>query len=132
MKEQLISFETAKLAKEKGFNIPTIYGCNEKGESQEYFTYNSYAPGEPEVRIEDFILKWDYQVPTQSLLQKWLWETHKLWVSSTPEFSSNEVIGVSVTINSWSLQHIIVVDYIGYDVYKGLEQGLYETLKLIN
>lgn len=38
MQEQLISFETALLAKKIGFDIPTIYGYIE-GELKSWFTY---------------------------------------------------------------------------------------------
>ena len=92
MEEKIITFDTAKLAKEKGF------------------ANNSS--------------------PTQSLLQKWLWEKHTIWVQSTPLFSSNEMFGIHVTVSSWKFP-IIVVDYNGYDVYEGFEKGLQESLKLI-
>lgn len=85
MEDILVGFETARLAKEKGFNIPTLYGCNERGELQEYITYASYAPGEPEIRIEDFINTWEYQLPTQSLLQRWLREVHDILVYVYPK-----------------------------------------------
>lgn len=55
MKEELVSFETAKLAKEVGFNQPR-----------------------DEVYEPDFICT----APTQSLLQRWLREEHNIhfWV----------------------------------------------------
>ena len=129
MQETLITFPTAKLAKEKGFDIPTLYGCNEKGELQEYFTYASYSTGEPEIRIEDFISKWEYQLPSQSLLQKWLREVHTILIviehkiegdieNSIIKFTSNTEKGKKNNI--W------------YDTYEeALEIGLQEALKLI-
>lgn len=69
-------------------------------------------------------------MPTQSLLQKWLFNNHNIWVSSTPEFNANEMIGISVSISSWRFPFISVY-YNGYDVYEGLEKGLQEALKLI-
>ena len=76
--EQLISFETSKIAKEKGFNESVIdwwekdkHGSwrEEYPESYDfgYGTYNEY----------------DYKIsrPTQSLLQKWLRDDHKLNIS---------------------------------------------------
>ncbi len=64
--DTLISFETAKLAKEKGFIIPTL--C--------YFRYD-------EKQCKGSLLDWNedvgfYSRPTQSLLQKWLREVHKI------------------------------------------------------
>ena len=80
MKDRIISLNTSKIAKEKGFDIPSIYGYDSNGELEEYFTYASYSPGEPEIRIDDFICKWEYQAPTQSLLQAWLREVHDIHI----------------------------------------------------
>src|SRR5574344_1435863 len=69
IKEQYISFETAKLAKEKRFNEPvcthytktgTIWHCNDK----EDFNESSGV----------------YSRPTQSLLARWLREVHNMCV----------------------------------------------------
>ena len=67
MKDQLISFDVAKLAKEKGFNwnVKTFI-MNDN--------YN-YAFDYEKGIVADFIKQ-----PTQSLLQKWLREEHKLSV----------------------------------------------------
>ena len=73
MKEQLITFKTAKLAKEKGFDWEVDNGynndsqllCNDRQRDLE-FNYN-----EEEGRTS---------APTQSLLQKLLREKHKLSV----------------------------------------------------
>lgn len=122
MTEQLISFETAKLAKEKGFNIPSYV----------YQQDGRYIPTITNIGrdiIEDARDKYTY-APTQSLLQRWVWETHSIWVQSTPIFTANECIGVSVTISSWRFP-VINVNYVGFDVYDGLENGLFEALKLI-
>ena len=71
MKERLITFETAKLAKEKGFTEI----CND--------AYVSIGILEEGLKLGN---KWerDYTfvtAPTQSLLQNWLWEIYKIWVS---------------------------------------------------
>ena len=80
MEEQLISLETAKLAKEKGFNIPTrnfyadftwksieVYSCIEVG-------YNEFTDSmENNHGFGDITL-----IPTQSLLQKWIREVHNI------------------------------------------------------
>lgn len=67
MKEQIINFETAKLAKEKGFK-----------EECERFIYHGGEPLQDNLML---IYKDDpefYFVPTQSILQKWLREEYKL------------------------------------------------------
>lgn len=126
MKEQLVIFETAKLAKEKGFNIKCELFYN--GKDRPAMAYNISAEESlgSNPQYNRYIL-----APSQSLLQKWLWETHKLWVSATPIFNSNELMGISVVINSWVLLTYMEIDYNGYEPYEGLERGLYEALKLI-
>lgn len=77
MEEQLINFSTAKLAKEKGFNIPCInmYYTEEffEGEiiGELYQTDSGYSND-----------KFDgsASAPTQSLLQKWLREVHNIHI----------------------------------------------------
>lgn len=67
MEEQLVSFETAKLAKEKGFYLQQDNFYTREGEAKEWFDLQNYN------QLEDNI--W---MPTQSLLQKWLREVHKI------------------------------------------------------
>lgn len=83
MKEQLISFDTAKLSKEKGFNN-SIYGY--------YINQNRWFFNEGENCFYD----WDYEIeaevefkeatknliprPSQSLLSKWLREEHNIHI----------------------------------------------------
>ena len=71
MKEELISFETAKLAKEKGFDIDCGKGY--------YLTGGNRVNGFREI----INYKYDpqfYWRPTQSLLQKWLREEKRLHI----------------------------------------------------
>jgi hypothetical protein len=69
MKEELISFECAKLAKKKGFN------------QNPYETRNSYRPrfsDGSEIHLSDSLFAPEYNicvVPTQSLLQRWIRES---------------------------------------------------------
>jgi hypothetical protein len=131
MKEQLIEFKTAKLAKEKGFDIKveTFY----MGDSEDNFLHNAGKKDNWNNRkciFNESELSDDYSAPTQSLLQKFIWEKYSIWVQSTPMFSSNECIGVSVTISSWKFP-AIRIGYADFDVYEGLEEGLQEALKLI-
>lgn len=65
--EALISFKTAKLAKEKGFNCPTNYFY--------YKDENDLDIGDGDIEfIEINHNAYDnfYSVPTQSILAKWL------------------------------------------------------------
>lgn len=70
MKDQIISFETAVLAKEKGFNIECEKYYNTT--TKECWT-NNWLDGEfPHVDAA--------YAPTQSLLQKWLRGKHDIFV----------------------------------------------------
>ena len=64
MKEELITFDTAKLAKEKGFN-----------DTETYVSYHYCISSKEAVLDGDRLFKEIYiPAPTQSLLQKWLRE----------------------------------------------------------
>ena len=68
--EEICTYEVCKLAKEKGFDVPTIDlyigGVNWLGSSTHPFTHNE---------TED-----DVAAPTQSLLQRWLREEKNIVV----------------------------------------------------
>lgn len=69
MREELISFETAKLAKEKGFDELCCYSF--ETENNFYETVKLWRNSEDST---------EYAVCTQSLLQKWLREEHNIHV----------------------------------------------------
>ena len=133
MKEQLISFETAKLAKEKGFNIPTrnfyadftwksieVYSCIEVG-------YNEFTDSmENNHGFGDITL-----IPTQSLLQKWLREVHNIHVIPIPyNISSKEIVYRNRIV--YFEDNMEQNKYIGLGIFEqSLEIGLQEALKLI-
>ena len=68
MKEKLISFKTAKLAKEKGFNIICEYFV--KKLKNEILTKSQNK--------NSLLEKNEYSLSTQALLQKWIREIHKI------------------------------------------------------
>ena len=72
MEEQLMTFETSKLAKEKGFNEYGKLCYSEDGES---ISPNSSFYSSQKYPIE---------ACTQSLLQKWLREKHKIHAFAHP------------------------------------------------
>jgi len=112
MTDQLISFETAKLAKEKGFNIECIYHIEKNLKTEEILNHVHYG----------------YECPTQSLLQKWIRETHSIH------------IGIDYDVGGWSYFYLTNLKSPtkdvnwskNYDTYEEtLEAGLQEALKLI-
>jgi len=78
MEEQLISFKTAKLAKEKGFNEPSLrFKGLIKDDSEVVKNWNKYVNS--------------LSKPTQSLLQKWLREKHSIFIDIITQSGKNRV-----------------------------------------
>ena len=116
LKEKLISFETAKLAKEKGFHISS------RGEGM---GKRVFINGELVNTI--FSSKDHIHAPTHSLLQKWLREVHNIHITIT-----------SISQESWQYHIQKPGDKLG-DNYnedfenfeEALEVGLYQALLLL-
>ena len=77
MEEQLISFETAALAKEKGFDIDCKLFYSTKDRPPMAYNISAKESLSDNPQYNKYIL-----APTQSLLQKWLREVHSIYVSS--------------------------------------------------
>lgn len=117
MKEQLIEFETAKLAKEKGFNEQCIECYTDK----EVLYQNNI---EKILFTNSQLLTSFYSAPTQSLLQKWLREEHELFIYCVPR--RNVYPDIKWTNNISVRENIFFTTY-----EEALEKGLQEALKLI-
>ena len=150
MKEELITFDTAKLAKEKGFNnieniayfytSPRVkmYRLDEHGRSYpiKNIPKKAYKIGE----YATAYIKNVIEAPTQSLLQKWLREIHKIDI-----YISGYGFGYYPSINNvppanqgnikyvdrrWNLSN--KEQFSDFQIYEqALEKGLQEALKLI-
>ena len=118
MEEQLVSFETAKLAKEKGFDI----SCKGRYGLQSTILYSDYG-----FHINDADDIIHISAPTQSLLQYWIYKNFGYWVDVHRIGSKFRVnIECMNTCNSiWSND----IDY--EEPIEALEKGLQEALKLI-
>ena len=133
MGEQLISFETAKLAKEKGFKIPTpvMYKGNEKsyGHNNEWGIDEKRLDGEFPYTNQQW-----YSIPAQSVLQKWLREKYNQHIYLFP--LDNGKWGFENNSISINLDHIFInymyegKEYNSYE--EALEVGLQEALNFIN
>ena len=117
MEEQLISFETAKLAKEKGFDLEVRDSYWERG-NDVIEERNNHA----NVNMLDS----HYSAPTQSLLQKWLREEHKIHLVSAMTFGDQYSFMVYKGNNP---QPSHITDDGSYE--ETLEEGLKQSLKLI-
>src|SRR5688572_402312 len=99
MENKIISFETAVLAKEKGFLIFEDFWYDR-------FKNLSWVRHPGDEGLEDYIVlepnKWDlenlksyqegyYFAPTQSLLQKWLREVHDIHINLTHSYTKGKL-----------------------------------------
>lgn len=150
MQDILISFETAKLAKEKGFDISTVMfytACNKHylTEAEDYQT-ERYAKsnwnngqGSYPTKAEDVACS----APTQSLLQKWLREVRQINVESNylPNIQKYRCLFKPMDIipknyDSYREFNSAISKYYGKEncntYEEALEKGLQQALKLIN
>ena len=131
MEEQLISSETAKLAKVKGFDelTPNLYVVD-----PDVRTATANNNGRTN---SNYIERKDYKVysrPTQSLLQKWLREEHNLHILMN--VGMNDGVKQTFYCNIFKFGKNL---YVGkfrsetsiYTYEEALEKGLIEALKLI-
>lgn len=127
MKEQLVSFKTAKLAAKKGFNI-TPRWCYDL---TEYYTQGIYGIIEYGTVVGDLEL----YAPTQSLLQKWLREEHDIHIEISKwddDTYSAILVSNNEKYNFPEESEDVSYEAIGMNSYEeALEIGLYEALKLI-
>lgn len=133
MNGTLVSFEVAKLAKEKKFNLDVrTYYCNEiiSDDLQQKVNWNSVASTH-------------ISAPTQSLLAKWLREVHKIDVIVIPDTQVSSVYTCTL-FNQWTLNNNIyehkvevihlrkdnkILTWLNYE--NALEEGLLNALQLI-
>ena len=139
MEEQLISFETAKLAKEEGFNLLVnnayledglLYGTISLMEEDD----SAFIDVMDDIQLENhnhFEFENRYSAPTQSLLQKWLREKYNIIVLITYQYKFDSTPysywiykeNNDLPLNQW------INDLNTYE--EALEKGLQEALKLI-
>lgn len=131
MKDALITFETAKLAKEKGYEPlyrSTEYVCGFIYDEDDFLT-----PLECKIQEEDYVRYTYYLRPTQPELQRWLRDQYKLYVQVS---LIEDIVGITesfdVIVASIPKQTYVyesnnsLIDY-----ETALEEGLFNALKLI-
>lgn len=134
MTETLITFETAKLAKEKGIpqsENPSYLLCD-------YTECNVFHENPYNLNIGNLI---GFYIPektinalTQSLLQKYLREVHNIEIIVHPKEHSS--LGFMYVVDVFFIDQLNNISYSGvYSLYKtyeeALETGLQEAIKLI-
>lgn len=119
MKDEFITFETAKLAKEKGFDEYCKYHFDQEGAR---FNNNMNPTKNSE---------WNNCMtqPTQSLLQRWLREQHKINISMIN--GSNTINLYYYEINKTNKFPIKGDGSKNYTYEQALEESLLKALELI-
>lgn len=121
MEEKLISLETAKLAKEKGFDWPVRF-CYDKCEM-----LATYVPGEDKNYNNS---AYCCNAAQQSLLQKWLRDVKKQDIEiTTAGLSGNYYCFVPQTGWGYIYEGSEIKEFPSYE--EALEAGLLESLKLV-
>ena len=128
MEDLLINYDTAVLAKEKGFNWKCYSMFHNKtlNVNDGHCDYN-----QPNHKF--FIKENIISAPTQSLLQKWLREIHHIYVTALPTYTGSAEIKRCFFEISFKNKTMQFSDMYGYfDTYElALETGLQEELNLI-
>ena len=118
MEEQLITFETAKLAKEKGFDLTSDKGYYKHGSEKDFshlLLWRDSEPNEPEFGY----------APTQSILQKWLREVHNHIVFVRPYSTRGDYV-----INCYRAVIYKSKKYEEFSIKETWEEALEEGLKI--
>ena len=139
MEEQLINFETAKLAKEKGFKqSPTQL-------SEPYYNHKGELNGDVTKYIKAYLkdkkrgtnTREEFEsikAPTQSLLQKWLREKHSIFVFAD-SIMDHTLVKTGIKRFLFNIDDIDTLDADTIELFdnyeQALERGLQEALKLI-
>ena len=130
IEEQFVSFETAKLLKEAGFeaNLKTRYVEEEK---DEWAFWDSGTKRSDYNYFDDTIA-----CPTQALAARWLREVHHLNVYACFDdvcFDDGErkwfFMRENTMINDYTSEYCSIISYDSYE--QALEAGLQEAIKLI-
>jgi len=120
MQEQLISYKTAILAKEKEFNELCEYSYEG---SILHKTYKPWRNSEDNT---------EYAVTTQSLLAKWLREFHNIVVIIRVCRSFPYKYDITIWYKNSNNRQKFFTNDLNYHTYEeALEEGLYQALLLI-
>lgn len=133
MKEELVSLETAKLARKKGFNLNSHawYGCDEPasgGEGNQLFLRDHERWtnfGKEDSPQEGTMI---YSAPTQTLLQRWLRDEHFIDIFIIDSIKE-ECYDWEIRIADVEMK--IECDQYFYNYETALEAGLIKALKLL-
>ena len=113
--EDYVSFETAKLLKEKGFDYPTLrYYYDEDGD----LLFSAW-------RVDDG--KNGFVAPTLQMAMKWLRDVHSLYIDIVTSFSQD---GICYTFSCFNTMDLIQgAKETSYHEYQTHEEACEEAIK---
>jgi hypothetical protein len=131
MKEALVDYDTAVLAKQKGFDWECRYYYHpDKPEKARGWFGELNTNGMTYWEDDKKVPKKEISAPTQSVLQKWLRDVHKL--ETGLKYWDNDKYSYEVMkIFNGKMLHLNRMVFIG-DYEKTLEKALVESLKQID
>ena len=135
MEDTRVTFETAKLAKEKGFDALCYDAFNSKGNLYSNGWCEYLYDNKVEIPFRSGVLESkDVLAPTQSILAKWLREEHNIHIVISNN-NYNKLLNWSFDLHKLPVG-IIQMWKRGDDTYNTFEEayevGLQEALKLID
>jgi len=119
--EEICTYEVAKLAKEKGFNVPTHYAYNDNCRKAMYMELCLNRNTKDSRSIS---------APTQSLLQRWLREEKGVCISveAYPTYATKNNILYSWAIKYRSSGHSMEHEQ-SFNTFSTYEKALEDALK---
>ena len=90
--EDYVSFEIAKLLKEKGFDEPVLFTINREGFQQYPTNLEFEYLHNSEVSVDE------YACPTLQMAMKWLREAHHLFIGCEPRLSFTDFYWITANI----------------------------------
>ena len=120
IEEQYVSFDTAKMLKEAGFDVPTVRYYHKDGSM-------SAMSLDAQRHLSKIYKDIDtYPLPTQALAARWLREVHEIDVMIDVYNRDYYVCNV------YKNKHLMIINNIvTSDFEEALEEGLKEAIKLI-
>ena len=143
MKENIVTFQVAKLAKEKGFDEKVYREYDKSG----YLRCTSKSADVVLGPYDELLKSTEYPAPTQSLLQRWLREVHNCFIDILPhrdgdsknkQWKNKEDVFWTVEVDYYGKNFEIELtddsdftQHFNNNYEEALEIGLYQALKLI-
>ena len=126
MEDTKITFKTAKLAKEKGFDASCYDAFNSKGNLYSNGWCEYLYDNKVEIPFRSGVLEsQDVLAPTQSLLAKWLREKHNIHLIAYKNINIDGYDWCYITTDG-------ITNINSYKTYEeALEAGLYQALLLL-